>query len=310
MSRCRYLLLIFALYFCSITSAYAKVPVKIIRILDANLFKTANGTIISLANVKTISIYDSDSLRRKFAQKVFAYAQKTLLNQELSEEVIAKNDSVKTVHLWKKMLFFNESVNTTFLKRGYGYFDPNPANKYSKKCKASSEMARRNGAGIYNKAQFRPSMPLKPNALWLTGGLGFGKAKYTRSVSTIKSLSLDASLNFRRKDLVFLIGYQTASWEFYDWITSSYFCFGKSFYQRLSEAIIAVGISRNQWEYDTESKYGIVKSDYYYGPQLKAQIMGHLPYALGFGMSLSINYTLETSYILGTFNLNFGAWNF
>ena len=74
----RYQNLIFMFIFSFVVNTIGQVkePVKIIQILDTNLFKSADGKIISLANVKTISIDDQDSLRQKFAYKVYSFAKK------------------------------------------------------------------------------------------------------------------------------------------------------------------------------------------------------------------------------------------
>ena len=76
---------------------------KIIEILNTNLFKTANGEILSLANVKTFSIQDADSFKQKFAFRIYRFAEKRLKNKVLFMDVATENDSVKVVHLWDEM---------------------------------------------------------------------------------------------------------------------------------------------------------------------------------------------------------------
>ncbi|MBC8183807.1 hypothetical protein H8E88_22165 [candidate division KSB1 bacterium] len=296
---------IFSFFLCFILQA--KEPVRIIQILDTNLFKTADGKIISLANVKTISIQDPDSLRQKFTFKVYGFAEKSLINKVLFMEVATENDSVLIVHLWDEML---ESVNKKILQNGYGYFDPEPDGKYQRKYEIASQNAKDIELRIYNAELFRPQKPLKPNAIWLTKGIGIGKTKSARTNRITGSFSLETSFYFRRKWFVALIGSQTAGWEFHNWITSSYICVGKAFYDRYGDIILTIGVSRNQWEYDTESERGIIKSDYYYGAQLKIQSSIHLPQLFGAGLSISCNYTKETSYFIMSANLSFGFWNF
>ena len=107
--NCLKLGFIFSLFVCSIL--LAKEQVKIIQILDTNLFKTEDGKIISLANVGTISIEDPDSFKQKFAFKVFDYAKKTLLDKEFLAEFVNDGDSIRKAHLWKKYLLLYDSVN-------------------------------------------------------------------------------------------------------------------------------------------------------------------------------------------------------
>jgi len=192
---------IFSLFLCSIVQA--KEPVKIIQILDTNLFKTANGKIISLANVRTISIQDPDSFKQKFAIKVYRFAEKTLVDKVLFMEVATENDSVLIVHLWDELL---ESVNRKFLQMGYGYFDPKPDSKYFRKYEIAADNAKRNELGIHNAELFFPKIHLKPNALWISTGLGIGLYYKQRAKRDSDCFLFDASIQYRRRWIIISFG--------------------------------------------------------------------------------------------------------
>src|SRR4030067_2581322 len=78
---------------------------RIEKILDSNLFETADSTLISLVNVKTISINDPDSLKREFAKKTIKYGEKHLLGRSFLAEPVSQINTVTLVHLFKKLPF-------------------------------------------------------------------------------------------------------------------------------------------------------------------------------------------------------------
>jgi len=199
--------LIFGYIFSFVLSfiVQAKEPVRITQILDTNLFKTADGKIISLANVKIISIQDPDSLRQRFAFRVYSFAEKSLINKVLFLEVATENDSVLIVHLWDELF---ESVNRKFLQMGYGYFDPKPDSKYFRKYEIAADNAKRNELGIYNAELFCPKTPLKPNAFWIGCGLGINKAyNHSRNWDS-DGFSFELTGQLRRKLYIVSFGCQ------------------------------------------------------------------------------------------------------
>src|SRR4030067_3046905 len=105
---------------------------RIEKILDSNLFETADSTLISLANVKTISINDPDSLKREFAEKTIKYGKEHLLGRSFIAERVSKTDSVLFVHLFKELPFTRLSINKEYLLKGYGYFSPDQDSRYFK----------------------------------------------------------------------------------------------------------------------------------------------------------------------------------
>jgi len=111
----------------------------------------------------------------KFAFKVYNYAKIVLLNRDLLVEFTSENDSIKKVHIWKKHLLLNESINEKFFELGYGYFEASPENKYNSKYERAEGRAKRENKGIHDKTRFKTKIPLKPNALWISFGLGTGK---------------------------------------------------------------------------------------------------------------------------------------
>ena len=285
----------------------AKDPVKIVQILDTNLFKTADGKIISLANVRTISIQDPDSFKQKFAFKIYGFAEKSLVNKVLFLEVATEHDSVLIIHLWDELL---ESVNRKFLQMGYGYFDPKPDSKYFGKYEIAADNAKRNELGIHNAELFCPKIPLKPNAFWISAGLGINKSyNYSKNWNS-DGFAFELTGQIRRKLYIVSFGKQYVGLDEVTSLNSQHIMLGKSFYDRLGEAVLLIGINRNQWRHCTESEYGIIRSDYYYGLQFKAQAFVHLPQIIGFGLGFSANINREISYYILSVNVNIGLWNF
>lgn len=69
-------------------------PVKIARVLDANLFELKDGRKIKLANLETPSIHDPDPYRASLAKMIKKYGQERLAGQTLLAEFVAQRDSV------------------------------------------------------------------------------------------------------------------------------------------------------------------------------------------------------------------------
>jgi hypothetical protein len=297
--------LFLVMFFC--LTLQAKEPVKIIQILDTNLFKTADGKIISLANLQTISIENPDSLKRNFALKVYRYAEKSLINKVLFVEVATKNDSVVVVHLWDELM---ESVNRKFLHEGYGYFTPEPKSKYLKKYENAYRNAKEIEVGIYNIKLLRSKGPIKPNAFWLTFDFGVGRAYHNDH--SIKSVcySRNTSIQLRKSLLVCSLGFQgTAPYE--EASIHTYYCtIGRSFYDRRGEAIILIGANINQYRYYTCGEPGLKKSKHYFGVILRTQFLVHLPKLIGFGIGFNANINTKISYVMFSVNINIGEWNF
>jgi len=108
---------------------------------------------------------------------------------------------------------------------------------------------------------------------------------------------------------VFSAGGQKLFWSTMDWIDSYHITFGRSIYDRFGEVMIAIGVNRNQRQYNTESERGIIYSDFYYGLHIKAQALLHFPQVLGLGLTFNANLNKDVSYYVITLNMNLGFWN-
>ena len=118
----RIILKILCVTFFFFKSALCSEPIKIKHIRDAKLFETGDGRLISLSNVETFSIFDTDSLKKRMAKNVLRYAQQSLLNRSLILEFQYQADSIINVHLFEKVGLSRRSINQHYLKRGFGYY--------------------------------------------------------------------------------------------------------------------------------------------------------------------------------------------
>ena len=111
-----------SILFILCTPAFAQ-KMKIIEILDSNLFKLENEQIIKLANVASPSINDPDSLLNYLARHIKLYAVKKFLNQDFIIEPSPKSKrdvKIISAHLIQKFPFQNKNINENYLKKGFG----------------------------------------------------------------------------------------------------------------------------------------------------------------------------------------------
>ena len=96
-----------SMLFILCTPAFAQ-KMKIIEILDSNLFKLQNEQIIKLANVESPSINEPDSLFNYLARHIKLYAVIKLLNQDFIIEPSPESNrdaKIVSVHLIQKYPF-------------------------------------------------------------------------------------------------------------------------------------------------------------------------------------------------------------
>ena len=295
--------------FAHSSTASASAKIKIIRIEGTNLFQTASGRMIAFANVRTLSLHDSNSFRCRIAYQIYRYERCHLLNHEFLVEPAAQRDSIQLVHLWKKYPLARISVNEQFLREGYGRFDPDRPNRYTAKYEKAAREAKKEGIGLYDKRQFLPKVPLKKNAFWISGGLGVGKQIFAK-YGADGIFATDLSLQYRRELWAVSRGQIHLRLNEATDGKIDYLAVGRSFHDRLVESIVWVGISRNRLYHDAESACGIIKSNYFYSLHLKMQAVVHFPQVLGVGFSIVANIHRGHSYLLTYLNLHFGGWNF
>jgi len=124
-----YLKIFIILSFTSITNLLAQdKDVKIIEILDANLFKTEDSVLIRMSNLKVPSLSDPDSARRDLAKKIIKYADLHLLDRTsrfiVSPKKSCSEKSIQSGHLFRKYPLSETNINEAFLEKGYAVYLP------------------------------------------------------------------------------------------------------------------------------------------------------------------------------------------
>jgi len=136
--------------------------VKIVKVLDSNLFETKSGQRIRLANVLTPSISDSNKKLALFAMSIKKYAEEQFLGRPLIMK-IARTDSGKSepipVHLFQKFMMKTVCYNKLYLERGYGKFIEEADTTYRAEYLAAQEKAKRKKRGIWSEKLYLPETP-------------------------------------------------------------------------------------------------------------------------------------------------------
>jgi len=102
--------------------------IRVIEVLDANLFKTSDSTLISMVNLEVPSLNDSDSSRIEIAKSAVKLAKLNLLKQKLRFEETYKNncleETAKKGHLFRVYPLSDKSINELYLEKGYAVYVP------------------------------------------------------------------------------------------------------------------------------------------------------------------------------------------
>ncbi len=281
--------------------------IKIIKVKDANLFITQNGTALSLSNVQTFSISDTDSCKRNFALKVYKSAERLLQGRTFQAEIEMQQDSSSRVHIWKILPFSIKSINEIFLKNGWGLYIEAPRSDHSAKYRSAAKEASKGHYGIHDEPRFARQKPA-PYAIWLSAGVGVGS--YSRGSHWSESINGDLALHFRRKGVVLSAGAQAIGYSESTSSNSVLLLFGKSFFGKYQEMVFSLGASLNKWHYtsDIGSHYSST-SNIYAGFQGKVQVFVHFRQALGLGFSFDAGITKKANYYALTLNLLLGYWH-
>jgi hypothetical protein len=298
------------LLLCRLTFAEETVKIKLIH--DTNLFETQDGQFISLSNVQTISINDSDSFRQRFALRVHKDVKDLLLHRSFIVENSDQQDSITLTHLWRRLPLGRESINEKFLTHGWGMFIPAPESDYAADYARANVTAIRQKVGMHNPRLFRAAIR-PPKAIWFSGGLGFGNGidHRRRDYRITGSFALDTSLNVRKQWLVWTGGYNLSApygLGSPHSLKAGYLLAGKSFYHEVVELVFSIGANLNKWWYDTESEYGIVRSKWYPGFQFKIQGLAHILTPLGIGVTFDGNINKDFNTYILSLNIIFGDW--
>ena len=140
------------------------VKVKIVEIVDCNLFRTNDGAMIKLANIESPSISGNDSIKPSIKRKILKYAKTNMINFRLYMEIVDSTQEIYKAHLFRKdglsMLSFNEQ----YLKMGYGAYIEYPISTYSNRYAECADAAIKKRIGIYDD---RPEdYSITRNSIW------------------------------------------------------------------------------------------------------------------------------------------------
>jgi len=115
---------IYLLFLATLLSAQ---ELKIIEVLDANLFRIADSTLISLANLDAPSINDSDSTRVELAQNIVKYAKLMFkgysIRFERSPDKCSSGEIIKG-HIFRIYPLSENNINAAYLQNGYAVYLP------------------------------------------------------------------------------------------------------------------------------------------------------------------------------------------
>lgn len=126
--------------------------IKIVKILDSNLFKTDDSLLISMVDLEVPPLTDQDSSRSDLAKNAVILAKLQLLNQKLRFEKTSRNScSEKSIikgHLFRLYPFNEVNINEMFLEKGFAVYSPCDT-LYMDKYREANLSAMHNRKGIW-----------------------------------------------------------------------------------------------------------------------------------------------------------------
>ncbi|MBZ0199520.1 MAG: thermonuclease family protein, partial [Ignavibacteriaceae bacterium] len=94
--------------------------VRLVKIIDNNLFQTSTGTLVRLAGVDAPSLNHPVTALSDIAGQAVKYSNSVLLKRELSCITLDVHDNITDVVLYKKYPLDSANYNSLFLAKGYG----------------------------------------------------------------------------------------------------------------------------------------------------------------------------------------------
>jgi len=114
-------------FFLTLTILSAQ-EISIAEIIDANLFRTEDSTLISMVDLEVPSIKDEDSSRIYIAEKAIKLAKINLLQKNIRFEATYKNscngNDIRQGHLFRIYPLSEQSINRLYLEKGYAVYVP------------------------------------------------------------------------------------------------------------------------------------------------------------------------------------------
>ncbi|MHB2149175.1 thermonuclease family protein [Calditrichota bacterium LG25] len=153
--------------------------IKIVEVLDTNLFLLQDGRKISLANLQTPSQHDSSKTLKNIARDLLTYERKYLLNRTLwmeSSPAVRSDTIPLPVHLFQKFLLNRINFNAHLLELGYARYAPVDS-LYREQYLKAVLRAQKRQRGIWSKEHYE-QLKVLDVVVGVAGGLGesFGKA--------------------------------------------------------------------------------------------------------------------------------------
>ena len=111
-----------------LSSLLSAQELKIIEVLDANLFRIKDSTLIALVNLDVPSINDSDSIRAELAQTIIKYAKIQFMGYSIRFEKstikCSSNDNISFGHVFKIYPLSEKNISASYLENGYAVYLP------------------------------------------------------------------------------------------------------------------------------------------------------------------------------------------
>ncbi len=147
--------------------------VKIVKIIDTNLFQLADGRLIQLDEIATPSITSQSTFKKYLAKQILKYTRMMLLGKQ----VIIQYDSSQVragvplkVHLFKIYPLEKLNINKIYLERGYGKFVPREDFPKEKAYAEAEKTAKQKHLGIWRHKKNIPEIIRKEYLLYYKGG--------------------------------------------------------------------------------------------------------------------------------------------
>lgn len=124
---------------------------KIVKILDSNLFELEDGRKIKLAGIDAPQLNNPIPLFAETANQALAYHKETILRRRVVVQSISKDDSneYEFVYLWLEYPLENLDLNQRFLERGFGKFFNNADSTKTASLLKAEKYAKENNEGIW-----------------------------------------------------------------------------------------------------------------------------------------------------------------
>ena len=140
------------LFFSSLLFSQELSDIRIVKILDSNLFLSENKKLVKLADVKSPSLFSEDSL---LAKRIMRYSRNNLLGKELVFQKAASGSSTDTlkIYLFKEYTLHTFNFNLEFLRQGYGNYEKSKSSAINPEYLQAESEAKEKNRGIWESEE-------------------------------------------------------------------------------------------------------------------------------------------------------------